>query len=212
MATDDPGTLLFPIGHCFGTYYESPDPAGHHQRVRVGPDVVRLSDEQFTVWSLTHSAPDRPPDQPWGRRAVLDLARTVGMLDAEEVLDGLLSDAMVAAVVPGTDAAVQFARRYRLVPTMVGLGNSAAEPGLYSVGLPGQPVVQMTSIVYDLYEWAHMDPSLWNACNGAADTSRRVEITDPTATDPTRLLDALLACLHTLLSPNAVYLDTRLAS
>lgn len=212
MATDDAATLVFPIGHCFGTYYESPDPDGHHQRVRVGPDVVRLSDEQFTLWSLAHSAPDRPLDQPWNCRSVLDLARTVGLVGAEEVLDGLVADSMVATVTPGTDDAVLFARRYRMVPTMLGLGNSAAEPGLYSVGLPGQPIVQMASLVYDLYEWSHLDPSLWAACNGAAETSRRVEITDPTATDPARLLDALLLCLHTLLGPNSVYLDTRLAS
>lgn len=212
MATDDALAPMFPIGHCVGTYYDLPASGERHHRVRVGPDVVRMSDEQFTLWSLAHSAPAHPPGEPWTRRHVLDAAREIGMSGAEEVLDALVADAVVTTVLPGTDEAVFFARRYRLMPTMLGLGNSAADPRLYSVGLPGQPIVQMASLVYDLYEWAHMDPDLWTACSGAADTARRVEISDPTATDPARLLDALLGTLHALLSPNAVYLDARLAS
>jgi len=211
MASDD-AARVFPIGLCLGTFHDVPGTGGRVHRVRAGPDVVPLSDEQFAVWSLAHSAPGHPADRPWNRQAVLDAARGAGMSDVAGVLDGLLADGLVAAATPGTDEAVGFARRYRLVPTLLGLGNSPEEPRLYSVGLPGQPVVQMASLVYDLYEWAHLDPDLWTACHGAADTARRVDVDDPTATDPARLLDALLGTLHVLLSPNAVYLDTRLAS
>ncbi|HEV2087951.1 MAG TPA: hypothetical protein VGR21_06545 [Cryptosporangiaceae bacterium] len=212
MATHDDTTLLFPIGHCVGSYYGLSGPTDHFHQVRVGPDVVRLSDEQFAMWGLAHGAPDRPAGQPWNRQRLLETARKLGVSTAEEVLDGLVADHLVVETTPGTDDAVDFARRHRMVPLMLGLGNSAEEPRLYGVGLAGQPILQMTSAVYDLYEWAHMDPDLWTACHGAADTARQVEIDDPTSTDPLRLLDALLATLHTLLGPNAVYLDTRLAS
>ncbi len=211
MATVDDAALLFPVGHCLGAYYDLPASNEHIFQVRRGLDVVSLSDEQFALWGLAHGTPDRPVDQPWGRTRVLDAARRAGVPRAEQVLDSLLEDHLVSETTPGTDSAVDFARRHRMIPLMLGLGNSAEEPRLYSVGMIGQPVVTMSSMAYDLYEWAHMDSNLWLACEGAAATAVRVGIEDPVATDPLRMLDALLGTLHVLISPNTVYLDTRLA-
>lgn len=211
MASDDAATLLFPIGHCIGAYYDLPVSTDHFFQVRVGPDVVRLSDEQFAVWGLAHSTPDRPEGQPWNRARVIEAARRAGVAEAESVLQSLADDYLLFETSPGTDAAVDFARRYRMVPLMLGLGNTSEEPRLYSVGLIGQPIVSMSGVAYDLYEWAHMESNLWLACEGAAETAVGVGIDDPVSTDPLRMLDALLETLHVLLSPNAVYLDTRLA-
>ncbi len=212
IATNDDATLLLPIGHRLGSFYDPRTDTVEFYQVRVGPDVVRLSGEQHLLWELTHGVPDwRSDDQPWNRNCVLDAARIFRIPDAEQGLDALLADRMVVETTPGTDDAVEFARRHRMVPLMLGLGNTAEEPRGYWVGLSGQPMVQLTSAMYDLYEWAHMDPDLWTACHGAAETARRVRIDDPRVTDPHRLLDALLATLHPLLKPHAVYLDTRLA-
>lgn len=215
MTSHPAAPLVVPIGHCAGAYYDVAGPAQaweHTFQVRVGPDIVALTDQQFAVWGLAHGTPDRPADLAWDRTALLAAAERGGLPDAAAVLDFLLADHLVAEVAPGTEAAVDFARRYRLVPLLLGLGNTADEPGLYSVGLIGQPLVSMSSTAYDLYQWAHLDPDLWVACEGAAATAVRVGIDEPTATDPHRLLDALLVSLHTLLGPNAVYLDTRRAS
>ncbi|MDQ3576304.1 MAG: hypothetical protein M3400_06295 [Actinomycetota bacterium] len=212
MATDEDAALLFPIGHCIGAYYDAPKSADHFFQVRVGPDVVRLDDDQFAIWGLAHGIPDRPADQPWNRESVLTAARRAGIAMAEQVLDGLIKDYVLYETTPGTDSAVDFARRHRLIPLMLGLGNTSAEPRLYSVGMVGMPVVSMSAIAYDLYEWAHMDANLWLACQGAAATAVRVGIEDRLATDPLLMLDALLGTLHALLSPNAAYLDTRLAN
>ena len=211
MATDDAARLLFPIGHCFGAYYESPSSTDHFFQVRVGPDVISLNDEQFALWGLAHGTPDRDLNQPWGRRGVLEAAGRAGVPDREKVLDSLVADNLIAETTPDTDSAVDFARRHRMVPLMLGLGNTADEPRLYSVGMIGQPIVSMSSMAYDLYEWAHMDSNLWLACQGAAATAVRVGIEDSVATDPLLMLNALLGTLHILISPNAVYLDTRLA-
>lgn len=220
MATDDDANadptddaaLLFPIGHCIGAYYDQPNSTDHFFQVRVGPDVVRLDDQQFALWGLAHGAPDRPEDQPWNRKAVLTAARRAGISKSEDVLDALIKDHVLFETTPGTDGAVEFARRHRLIPLMLGLGNTAEEPRLYSVGLVGLPVVTMSAMAYDLYEWAHMDSNLWLACQGAAATAVRVGIDDRLATEPLLMLDALLGTLHALLSPNAAYLDTRLAN
>lgn len=211
MATDD-AALLFPIGHCIGAYYDLPVSNDHYYQVRVGPDVVRLDEEQFAIWGLAHGAPDRPMDQPWNRKAVLTAARRASIAWAEKVLDSLVEDRLLFETEPGTDSAVDFARRHRLIPLMLGLGNSAEEPRQYSVGMIDLPVVSMSAMAYDLYEWAHMDANLWLACEGAAATAVRVGIEDRVATDPLRMLDALLSTLHTLLAPNAAYLDTRLGN
>ncbi|MDQ3716101.1 MAG: hypothetical protein M3381_08815 [Actinomycetota bacterium] len=212
MATDDDAALLFPIGHCIGAYYDLPASTDHFFQVRVGPDVVRLDDEQFAIWGLAHGIPDRPPEQPWTRQTVLTAARRAGIAHSEQVLDGLVKDYLLFEATPGTDGAVDFARRHRLIPLMLGLGNSSEEPRLYSVGMVGLPVVSMSAMAYDLYEWAHMDSNLWLACQGAAATAVRVGIEDRLARDPLLMLDALLGTLHALLSPNAAYLDTRLAN
>ncbi len=135
-----------------------------------------------------------------------------GIAGSEQVLESLIADHLVAETTPGTDSAVDFARRYRLIPLMLGLGNTAEEPWIYSVGMIDLPVVQLSAMAYDLYEWAHMDANLWVACEGAAATAVRVGIEDPLATDPLAMLNVLLSTLHFLLSPNAVYLDSRLVS
>lgn len=208
MATDDDAALLFPIGHCIGAYYDLPASNDHFTQVRVGADVNRLTDEQFAIWGLAHGTPDRPPDQPWNRQAVLTAARRAGIGGAEQVLESLMADHMLVETTPGTDSAVDFARRHRLIPLMLGLGNTAEEPWIYSVGLLGMPIVQLSATAYDLYKWAHLDANLWLACEGAAATAVRVGIDDPKATDPLQTLNALLATLHVILSPNAVYLDS----
>lgn len=208
MAGND-SSLLLPVGHCIGASYALPTSNEHFVQVRVGPDVRRLSDEQFAVWGLAHGLPTRPADRPWGRKSMLKAARHVR--GAKQVLDSLIEDHLIFETTPGTDSAVDFARRHRMVPLMFGLGNTAEEPWKYSVGMLGQPLVEMSAMAYDLYEWAHMDANLWLACEGAAATAGRVGIEDPLATDPKLMLDALLGTLHMLLSPNAVYLDIRLA-
>lgn len=208
---DGTGTLVLPIGHAIGTYYDLPVSMDHFHQVRVGPDAVRLSDEQFAVWGIAHGSPDQRSPHPWNRRTVIRLARRAGVRTVESVFDSLTQEGLLVTTTPGTDSAVEFARNYRMLPLMLGLGNSAAEPRRYAVGLPGRPLVHMVSALYDLFEWAHMERDLWAACRGAAETARGVGITDPVAGDPARLLDLLLSAMHALLCLNTVHLDTRRA-
>lgn len=209
MVTDSAATRLFPIGHCIGAYHDAPGAPAQFFQVRIGPDVVPLSHEQFAIWGLAHGTSDRPADEAWGAAEVVAAGFEAGLPDAERVLNELLVENVLVQATDGTDSAVDFARRHRLLPLMLGLGNTADEPRVYAAGLIGEPIVLMSSMIYDLFQWAHMDPDLWSACVGAAETARRVDVVDADAKDPHRLLDVLLASLHTLLSPNAVCLDAR---
>lgn len=208
MATDDAAKLLFPIGHCIGAYHDLPASDDHFTQVRVGAEINRLDDEQFAIWGLAHGVAGRPPEESWNRQSVLAVARRAGIGRAEEILESLVDDDLLVEATPGTDSAVDFARRHRLVPLMLGLGNTAEEPWIYSVGLLGMPIVQVSAMAYDLYEWAHLDANLWAACEAAAATAVRVGIDDPMATDPLQMLHALVGTLHVMLSPNAAFLDS----
>ncbi len=208
MATDNPAKLLFPIGHCIGVFHNSAEPGDHSTQVRVGAAIHQLTDEQFAIWGLAHALPDRPLDEPWSRASVLTAARRAGIGRPDEVLESLLQDGLLAETPPVGDSAVDFARQYRMVPLMLGLGNTPEEPWIYSVGMVGMPIVQLSAMAYDLYEWAHMDPNLWLACEGAAATALRVGIDDALATDPVLTLEALLETLHIMLSHNAICLDS----
>jgi hypothetical protein len=204
--------LIVPIGHYVGAYFPTPGSQDHHQQVRIGADVRNLDPEQFRVWGLAHGLLDRidADSAPWTRSALLAAAAEAGVTGAEQVTEALLADGTLVEVSPRN--ASEFARTHRMVPLMLGLGNTPEEPWLYAVGFPDQPIVKMVSVLYDLWEWTHMDNDIWTACHGAGTMATRAGVTDPDQTDPEKLLSGLVESLHTLLGPNAVYLDLRRAS
>ncbi|MFG1922448.1 hypothetical protein [Cryptosporangium sp. NPDC048952] len=179
--------LLLPVGHSLGATTD-PETGAPAHRVRVGPDVVRLSEPQFAVWALVHGVPDRD--------AVLSAA--ADLPDVDSVLKALVDDGLVAEVTPGTPTALSFAESYQLKPLMLGLGNRADDPETYEVGLPGQPVAQIGAVLFRLYQWGHLESDLWAACRA---TSVIADV------EPGPLLDAVLEALPALLGPNAAYLD-----
>ncbi|GAA0281640.1 hypothetical protein GCM10009539_81890 [Cryptosporangium japonicum] len=187
--------MLLPIGHSLGV---AVDPATGEpvHRVRVGPDVIRLADERFFLWALTHGTPDRVEDELWGPDEVLDAA--AGTADPGGALAGLIEDGLVASIAPGTPEAFAFARTHQLEPLMLGLGNLPDEPDTYEVGLPGQPLARLGAALAHLYLWGHLQANLWIACEATGDVARET---------PERVLEGTLRSLHGLLGPNAAYLD-----
>jgi hypothetical protein len=201
--TSDPAPLqVYPIGQLIRVRA-----AEDEFHVRVGADLQRLSAADFSVWAMAHGPADHVP-RPWTGDELADQARTVGLADAPDRLARLYETGLVALAAAGTPSGLALAQRVRMVPLVLGLGNSAANPDAYSVGLPGRPLAVLSAAAYDLFEWSTMETSLWRACQGAAATAARVGIEDPLASDPEAVLAALLADLHRLLTPNAVCLDT----
>jgi hypothetical protein len=202
MTSDPPPLQVYPIGQLIRV--RATEDEFH---VRVGADLLRLSSADFSVWAMAHGPADHVP-RPWTPAELAEQARTVGLPDAPDRLAHLAETGLVAFAAPGTVSGLALAQRVRMVPLVLGLGNSAANPDAYSVGLPGRPLAVLSAAAYDLFEWATMETSLWRACQGAAATATRVGIEDPLAGDPEAVLAALLADLHRLLTPNAVCLDT----
>ncbi|MCZ2815860.1 hypothetical protein [Modestobacter sp. VKM Ac-2984] len=202
MTSDSPALQVYPIGQLIGVRA-----VVDQFDVRVGAALHSLTSAEFGVWAMAHGPADHQP-RPWTPDALAAQAEAVGLPDCAQRLARLQEQGLVALAAPGTDSARDLARRVRMVPLVLGLGNSAAAPDAYAVGLPGRPLAVLSAAAYDLFEWAHMETSLWRACEGAAATAARVGITDPFATDPDALLTSLLEDLHRLLTPNAVHLDT----
>ncbi len=200
--------LLLPLGQYFGTFYPKVGASERYQRVRLGADVWDLDDQRFVLWALAHSTPDRQEEQIWSLTSVRQAA--TGQLpdvDPEPLLDSLLAEGLLAEVAPDTPAAVEFAQRHRLGSRMVGLGNSADEPWLWSIGFFERPIVKVTRTVYNLWESGRSGESLWSVCQALAADERDTGGTDPELTEPEQLLTAFLRALHPLLLASVVYLE-----
>jgi hypothetical protein len=202
MTTDQAPVQVYPIGQLIRV-----QAAVDRFDVRVGATLHSLSSAEFGVWAMAHGPADHVP-RPWTPAELVAQAATVHLPEAPQRLVELEEQGLVALAAPGTESGRALARRVRMVPLVLGLGNSAQAPDAYSVGLPGRALAVLSAAAYDLFEWSHMETSLWRACEGAAATAARVGITDETATDPGALLSSLLSDLHRLLTPNAVHLDT----
>jgi hypothetical protein len=202
MASDPPAQQVYPIGQLIRVRA-----AEDEFHVRVGTELRRLSSVDFSVWAMAHGPADHVP-RPWTPEELAAQADSVGLPDASDRLARLQETGLVVLAAPGTESGLALARRVRMVPLVLGLGNSAENPDAYSVGLPGRPLAVLSAAAYDLFEWSTMETSLWRACEGAAATAARVGIEDPLASDPAALLTSLLTDLHRLLTPNAVCLDT----
>jgi hypothetical protein len=190
----DGDARLVPVGHDLGAFHDGS--GGQCQQVRVGAELVELDDSRYAAWVAAHG---------------------------DEVVDELPSKQLVAAVDPAVEFAsthrlvplvlglgnsaegqVAFAEAHRLEPLLVGLGNSAEYPDTYAVGLPGNPPVAMLdSGSYELWQWAAVAPSLWQACEVRAKVG--AGLGDPTSAAD--LLDDVLGDLRPLLANSCAYLD-----
>ncbi len=200
--------LLLPVGQFFGTFHPVAGSAERYHRVRLGDEVWELDDQRFTLWALAHGTGDRPAEQPWTVPAVRDAAAAqLPGVDSAPLLHGLLAEGLAVEVVPGTAEAVEFARQHRAGARMLGLGNSAEQPWLWSIGFYEHPVVSVTRTVYDLWERCPSGESLWTMCQALADEERAAGGTEPDLADPVRLLTAFLRTAHLLLAASVIYLE-----
>ncbi len=206
---DDTAPLVFPVGHYMGPFHPSRNGPAKHHIIRVGWETPKLPNEAHVdIWGLAHGLPDRAVDIRWTRRAIIDAADDAEMSDAAAILDRLAELGLIAEVSPGTEQAREFAESYRLQSLLIGLGNSPDDPVLDAIGLVGiPPVVKVRPRVYEIWQWAHLWPNLWAACEGLAYVAAQGERSSPDATDPERVLDLVLESMRTLISRNAAYLD-----
>lgn len=207
---DPLGPLVLPVGQFFGQTHGPPGSGARQSQVRLGPDLVALNQGELAAWAGAHGDPNEP-GRPVSRDALESLLIRAGIPSPLLTVAGLLECGVLAEVADTADARREFALGHRFVPLLLGLGNTATEPWYYAVGTMGNPMVKLTSQLYDIWQWAHLDPNLWVALRGATATARGVGITDPAQTEPDLLLSDLLSATHSLLAVHAGYFDRGLA-
>lgn len=206
-SADDP--LVIPIGRLFGTFFTRTWSTEHNVVVRIGTTMHRLSDVEFAVWWLAHGGPASDADltADWTATAIVRAADGIGIGNAEPVLAELWKRGLVVEVLRGTDEAIDFASGHRVVPQLLGLGNTPEQPDLFHIGLPNQPVLPLPRTLYDLWRWAPINSHLWNSCLGSAIAAKKAGETLTDLTDPERLLDVFLDAIHPLLWTQAMHVD-----
>lgn len=199
----DSSSLLIPIGHYGGSPGTANGSPARHE-IRRGGEIIELPEDAFGVWALCHRPPGRPIEAPWTRVAMLDHAAQTDLPAPERTLDDLLAEDLAIEVRPGATEARSTADGVQLHPTMLGLGNSAQDAHVYSLGFVGMPVVQVSRTVFELWRWAPVERSIWSLCRFFSDMERSHGAADA---DPAAVLDELLRALPTLVSSGAMYLD-----
>jgi hypothetical protein len=196
---------LLPVGLFVGTFDD--DDLSQSHEIRRGTEVHDVSDDEFVAWVAAHGTDDTPESGPATRELLERTLADGEMVTPASVLDGLVDRGLLVALADdGTDAE-EFARTHRAVPMLVGLGNSAETPELFSIGLIGHPVIEVSRPVFELWAWADVDGDIWSACESFAEQEREAGATDPDLCEPERVLAGFLVALTGLLAAQAVHLD-----
>lgn len=187
-----------------GPFHPAQGAPVRHHIVRVGWDTPKLPDEAHRdIWALAHGLPSRLGSVRWTRQAIIETADDADMGGSAEILDSLADLGLIVEVTPGSEQAREFASSYCVRPLLIGLGNTPEDPVLDGIGLGGvPPLVKVRPRVFEIWQWAHLWPSVWEACEGLASVANQAEDTRPEA-----LLDFMLEAFRTLIAHGAIYLD-----
>jgi hypothetical protein len=199
------GPLLFPLGHYLGPHHPGPGRPAEHHVVRIGATWNRLeSDRESAVWGLAHGWAGRLGAGPWTAGALVTAARERAGVDASGTVAALLRRGLLVEVDPRAPAAVEFARRCRLSPLALGLGNEPRRPGEFRIGLGDRVAATVAPGLFQFWHWAPVSPSLYAACERYAADSVALGSGENT---PQEALAAMLGQLHFLLAARVGYLD-----
>ncbi|GAA0714144.1 hypothetical protein Drose_25720 [Dactylosporangium roseum] len=179
-------TALVPVGLYLGAF---PDGRGHWTRlgalvheVRRGAEVEVLTGEEYTAWLLAHDT---------------DTER-VGSDGLATARERLIERGLLVESPRGDTAVTVFARTYRIMPLLLGLGPSGSVAGWFAIGSPDRELVSVPPVTYEIWSCAPAYPTLWEAC---------ASLVAPAGSDPVRVVEAVLRDLHHLLSCTGAYVD-----
>jgi hypothetical protein len=155
-------------------------------------------------WFAGHGGVANREDEGWSVSAATDALTRLGVHNAAAVIDELLTLGLLAAV--DVADAGPFARRYRLAPLLLGLGNDPGVPASFAIGLPDRPMLVLARPMFAVWGRADAAADLWTACQEVADEQRQAD-DDRHLCNPSRILAEFLRSLHGLLQIGGGYLD-----
>lgn len=206
--TDHESALLLPIGHLRGIRHHQERPlGGSAYALRLGREVIDLPLNDFVVWSHAHGVQPHVQERAWMRSTVAEVVGNVGLTEpVQHVIDRLVRRGALAEVVLEPESEIAFARRHRVCPLMLGLGNTSDTPWIYRIGLPYAVMTTVLEDVYQLWDGMHLGDNLWSACCNLFNLAAEADV-DLGHAGPADLLHDFLGELHRLLSASCLYID-----
>jgi hypothetical protein len=204
--------FLFPVGQDLGPVFTNPDATmPERYDIRISDGVVMLEAPEYQLWWLAHSTPDLvKANNGWDRSQVESYAAHYNIANAGDAIDQLVADQVLAQVDSEEDAIRAFALEHRIFPLQRSLGNTAAEPFTYKLGMTPEAAVSVDIDVFQLWTFGHQSESLYHAAvtlaKQRADNEEMPDEMIPTAEELTE--DFVLA-LPGLLASQVLYLDRR---
>ncbi len=206
---------LLPIGQYAGEFFtsaEQQEPVYHE--VRLGGDFIRITSLEHATWAVAHNDPQLLAEGAQPNRAAIETAmRQLGYVDIAEPLQNLQQLGLISAVVPVGGPLREFAQRHRIVPQVLGLGNTAQDLDDCLVGTPGEPRLSLSFDAYQVWLASELHPCLWDASEQVAEAFQAAgrEQGPTTAAEVTAaaLLHSCYRSLPLLIAASCAYLDLR---
>ena len=233
MTTSD-NAELFPVGYYLGEFLDAAPTSAEnfeqstrtHTLIRRGWREHRLDRTILAeVWAMLAGSGTGSGSDSWVRDTVaaryLTLIEERGRWQAVDVpsldntteadihtaIDQLVAEGLAVELPPDVDATEYLMHEVSLRPLLMGLGNSAASPLSYQIGLPVQPILRLGARTFDY--WAELDslPTLWDACEKFARAPDYATMTDSPLNTPRGQIPLVLSDVRQLLTYGAAYLD-----
>ncbi|MFC6022190.1 hypothetical protein ACFP2T_39290 [Plantactinospora solaniradicis] len=217
----DSTLLMFPVGHYLGPTVDAsgppdlgPPPVAVRHETPLAPHRVRVAGrirslpggDPYTLWLLAHGIAGGP--QPWTPAQIAASAPWLTVARFDRAVADLVERRLLLVVDPDSADALAMAMAYRWNSTLHGHGMRPEWPGRYGIGGPDGPWMLVDNLVHDIWRWAPVTPTLWDACEALAPAYLNPPTDDdPTVTGPDEMLPHLLRGLHLLVCSYAGFLD-----
>ncbi|MBO0829401.1 MAG: hypothetical protein J2P24_16635 [Streptosporangiales bacterium] len=162
--------VIVPVGMMLGEYFRpggEPSSAPEHWHISVGGYAEHLTNDEVKVWAAAMLEPETQARLEGTREA---LERTVGtraegaVADPAPVVDRLLDRGLLVEFDPVDGDLEAFARRHRLFPLGVGMGNTQDDPLVYRIAVGNQARIGVNGDVYALWSNSLYFLNLWESC------------------------------------------------
>lgn len=210
-------TVIVPVGFLMGPEFGvdgPPDRDPLHYEIHLGGDPQDLGVEEFAVWAAAFTDPPRHANLEVDRKALEEFLRSDDgiagrMPDPAPLVSSLLERGLLVEFDPIEGPLQPLFRRLRLFPQGQGIGSTPDLPDAYHIGFGVQPLVRVSSNVYQLWSYSMTFPALWDACVDMAEAAGTdlAPGEEPIDVDAEALAREIGSVIPMLVSAGAAFLD-----
>ncbi|GIG63767.1 hypothetical protein [Phytomonospora endophytica] len=165
--------IIMAVGKSLGPYFDPKQPGKQEPEyfeIHAGEGVGEFTGDQVLVWDLARQEPEIQALHKFDRAALEKVVRTKTKIkDPSPHVDFLLGEGVLVEVdLQNEKEAKSFLKKYRLVPTADGYGNSPANFDQFTLGRNGQVLMPISLRARSIWAYSHMRGSVWDGCESQA--------------------------------------------